>query len=145
MALAGRVADLNSISQGYLHIRIRFPDNYNKKVKREPAFQQTPAIENGNQGARGGEEVTDTILFRDQKCLEDPETYKELYGVNYLQAASYNQLQHNAQPQPSGTASLSHRHTRRYTELRRSSTVPSPICPNPSSDCHQSGPVVARE
>ena len=86
LALEGRVADLTSISQGYLDIRMRFLDNYNKKVKRNPAFQQTPAIEIGNKRAHGGDAEVDATLFRDQKRLEDPETYKELYGVDHLQA-----------------------------------------------------------
>ena len=86
LALEGRVGDLTSISQGYLDIRMRFLDNYNKKVKRNPAFQQTPAIEIGNKRAHGGDAKVDATLFRDQKRLEDPETYKELYGVDHLQA-----------------------------------------------------------
>ena len=86
LALEGRVGDLTSISQGYLDIRMRFLDNYNKKVKRNPAFQQTPAIEIGNKRAHGGDAKVDATLFRDQKRLEDPETYKELYGVDHSQA-----------------------------------------------------------
>ena len=83
LTLSGRVTDLTSTSQGYLDIRMRFLDNYNKKVKRDPAFQQTAAIEIGNLRAHGGDAYIDATLFRDQKRLEDPGTYKELYGVDH--------------------------------------------------------------
>ena len=83
LTLSGRVTDLTSTSQGYLDIRMRFLDNYNKKVKRDPAFQQTAAIEIGNLRAHGGDAYIDATLFRDQKRLEDPATYKELYGVDH--------------------------------------------------------------
>ena len=89
LALQGQVTDLTSISQGYLDIRMRFLDNYNKKVKRDPAFQQTPAIEIGNQRAHGGDARVDAALFRDQKRPDDPETYKELYGVDHSQALEF--------------------------------------------------------
>ena len=84
--LGGRVKNLTSISQGYLDIRMRFLDNYNKKVKRDPNFQQTTAIEIGNQRAHGGDAEVDALLFHDQKRPEDPETYKELYGVDHSKA-----------------------------------------------------------
>ena len=86
LELGGRVKNLTSISQGYLDIRMRFLDNYNKKVKRDPNFQQTTAIEIGNQRAHGGDAEVDALLFRDQKRPEDPETYKELYGVDHSKA-----------------------------------------------------------
>ena len=89
LALQGRVTNLTSISQGYLDIRMRFLDNYNKKVKRDPAFQQTAAIEIGNQRAHGGDANVDALLFREQKRLQDPETYKELYGVDHSKALEY--------------------------------------------------------
>ena len=86
LELGGRVKNLTSISQGYLDIRMRFLDNYNKKVKRDPNFQQTTAIEIGNQRAHGGDAEVDALLFHDQKRPEDPETYKELYGVDHSKA-----------------------------------------------------------
>ena len=86
LALEGRVTNLTSTSQGYLDIRMRFLDNYNKKVKRDPAFQKTQAIEIGNDRAHGGDAKVDATLFRDQKRLEDPGTYKELYGVDHSMA-----------------------------------------------------------
>ena len=89
LALEGRVTDLTSISQGYLDIRMRYLDNYKKKVKRDPAFQQTPAIEIGNQRAHGGDAKVDALLFREQKRLQDPETYKELYGIDHSKALEY--------------------------------------------------------
>ena len=89
LALQGQVIDLTSISEGYLDIRMRFLDNYNKKVKRNPAFQQTPAIEIGNRRAHGGDARVDAALFRDQKRPDDPETYKELYGVDHSKALEF--------------------------------------------------------
>lgn len=83
LALEGRVTDLSYTSQGYLDIRMRFLDNYNKKVKRDPAFQHTSAIDLGNIRAHNGDAKVDATLFRDQKRREDPKTYKELYGVDH--------------------------------------------------------------
>ena len=86
-ALEARVSDLSLTSEGYLDIRMRFLDNYNKKVKLNSAFQHTLAIEAGNRRAHEGDAVTDATLFREEqggeKRREDPETYKELYGVDH--------------------------------------------------------------
>ena len=84
LALQGRVADLGSISQGYFDIRNRFLDNYNKKVKRDPEYQQSPAIEIGNQRAHGGDARVDALLYREgARRRRDPETFKELYGIDH--------------------------------------------------------------
>ena len=83
LALEDRVTDLTFISQGYIDIRMRFLDNYNKHVKHDPAFQKTEAIQIGNDRAHGGDAKVDATLFRDQKRPEDPETFKELYGVDH--------------------------------------------------------------
>ena len=86
-ALETRVSDLTLTSQGYLDIRMRFLDNYNKKVKHNSAFQHTLAIEAGNRRAHEGDAVTDATLFREEeggeKRREDPETYRDLYGVDH--------------------------------------------------------------
>ena len=85
--LEARVSDLSLTSEGYLDIRMRFLDNYNKKVKHNPAFQHTLAIDAGNRRAHEGDALTDATLFLTEqggeKRREDPETYKELYGVNH--------------------------------------------------------------
>ena len=85
--LEARVSDLSLTSEGYLDIRMRFLDNYNKKVKHNPAFQHTLAIDAGNRRAHEGDALTDATLFLTEqggeKRREDPETYQELYGVNH--------------------------------------------------------------
>ena len=87
--LEGRVTDLTLISEGYLTIRMRFLDIYNKKVKRDPAFQQTPEIEAGNMRAHDGDARVDALLFRDQRRTKDPGTYKELYGVDHSKTLEF--------------------------------------------------------
>lgn len=87
--LEGQVANLGSISKGYLDIRMRFLDNYNKHVKKNPAFKHTAAIEIGNERAHSGHAQVDALLFRDdrdQKGRNDPETFQELYGIDYSTA-----------------------------------------------------------
>ena len=89
LSLEGRVTNLSLVSEGYLDIRMRFLDNYNKKVKHNPAFQKTSSIEIGNLRAHGGDAVVDATLFRDNKRLQDPETYEELYGVEHSKTLEY--------------------------------------------------------
>ena len=89
LALQDRVTDLTLISEGYFAIRMRFLDIYNKKVKRDPAFQQTPEIESGNMRAHDGDAKVDATLFRDQKRPKDPKTYKELYGVDHSKTLGF--------------------------------------------------------
>ena len=89
VALEGRVTDLTFISEGYLQIRMRFLDNYNKSIKRDRAYEYTTSIEEGNARAHGGDAVVDATLFRDNRRPWDPDTFEDLYGVSPSVALGY--------------------------------------------------------
>ena len=89
LALEGRVTDLALVSEGYFEIRMRFLDNYKKKINNHPDFQTTESIEAGNARAHRGDAAVDAILFREEKRPQDPKTFEELYGMDHSDALAY--------------------------------------------------------
>ena len=87
-SLESRVRYLVQSSEGYLTIRRRFLDLYKRDIKGIEELKGLKAIREGNLIAHEGDALGDAVLFdRDQRT--DRRTYRELYGLDYLQVLDF--------------------------------------------------------
>lgn len=67
-------------SEGYMHIRRRFIENY-KKSTNITKSRKSSAIQQGNIAAHHGDATTDAILF-EKESRNDETVYVQLYGLS---------------------------------------------------------------
>ena len=81
--LTAKVRDLTETSQGYLDIRARFLNVYQRR-RGNLNEQQREEIEKGNWRAHSGDAAVDAKLYR-EPGRADGEVFQELYGIQFEQ------------------------------------------------------------
>lgn len=87
-SLKGQVGRLIQSSEGYLAIRRRFLDVYQRDIKGNEELKGSKAIQTGNLGAHEGDALGDAVLF-EHDGRSDRRLYRELYGLDFGQVLEF--------------------------------------------------------